>query len=45
MEQNVGLALAIADRAYVMESGAVVHADTAQAMLADQSVQELYLAV
>ncbi|MGO4408207.1 ABC transporter ATP-binding protein [Bosea sp. RAF48] len=45
VEQNVGLALAIADRAYVMESGAVVHADTAQAMLADQSVQERYLAV
>ena len=45
VEQNVELALAIADRAYVLDGGAVVHASTAQAMLADPAVVERYCSV
>lgn len=45
VEQNVSLALAIADRAYVMESGAIVYEGDAKAMLADSAIQEKYCAV
>ena len=45
VEQNVGMALAIADRAYVLDSGAVVHAGDAAAMLADPAMVERYCTV
>ena len=45
VEQNVGMALAIADRAYVLDGGAVVHAGGAAAMLADDAVVERYCSV
>ncbi len=45
VEQNVGLALAIADRAYVLDGGTVVHAGDARAMLADAAVVERYCSV
>ena len=45
IEQNVELALRIADRAYILDQGTVVYEGTAAAMLADASVQERYCAV
>jgi branched-chain amino acid transport system ATP-binding protein len=45
VEQNVELALAIADRAYVLDQGAVVHEATAQALLADDDIKERYCSV
>ena len=45
VEQNVGLALAIADRAYILDGGAVVYAGSAAAMLADAAVVERYCSV
>ncbi len=45
VEQNVELALGIADRAYIMDQGEIVHHGTAQALLADQEIQERYCAV
>ena len=45
VEQNVELALAIADRAYVIDQGAIVHHASAQALLADSEIQEKYCAV
>ena len=45
VEQNVELALAIADRAYVLDGGIVVHSDTARGMLADPAIVERYCAV
>jgi branched-chain amino acid transport system ATP-binding protein len=41
VEQNVGPALDIADRAYVLDQGAVVHQRSAQPLLADNEVKEL----
>ncbi|MDD2546979.1 MAG: ABC transporter ATP-binding protein [Burkholderiaceae bacterium] len=43
VEQNASRALAIADRAYVMESGAITMAGTGQAMLHDPKVRAAYL--
>ena len=43
VEQNVHQALAIADRAYVLEHGRTVRAGPAAALLADQAIQEAYL--
>ena len=43
VEQNVHQALAIADRAYVLENGRVVMEGTGKALLADRRVQEAYL--
>ncbi|OVZ65534.1 ABC transporter ATP-binding protein, partial [Pigmentiphaga sp. NML030171] len=45
IEQNVELALRIADRAYILDQGEVVYAGTAEAMLADAAIQERYCAV
>jgi len=45
VEQNVELALAIADRAYVVDQGTVVHHAGAAALLADADIQERYCAL
>jgi len=45
VEQNVEAALRIADRAYIIDQGAVVHGDTAANLLADPEIQERYCAV
>ena len=45
VEQNVELALAIADRAYVLDQGEVVHHATAVALLADDDIKERYCSV
>ena len=45
VEQNVELALAIADRATILDQGAVAYAASAQAMLADPAVVERYCSV
>lgn len=43
VEQNAHLALEIADRAYVLETGNVVLSDTGDALLTDPKVKEAYL--
>ena len=43
VEQNARAALAIADRAYVMENGRITHGAAATELLADRSVQAAYL--
>ena len=45
IEQNVGLALKIADRAYILDQGEVVFSGTAKEMLDDEAIQERYCAV
>ena len=45
VEQNVELALGIADRAYIMDGGAIVHHATASALLADEAIKERYCSV
>ena len=45
VEQNVELALGIADRAYVLDQGSVVHHATATALLADEEIKERYCSV
>ena len=45
VEQNVELALAIADRAYVLDQGEVVHQASAAALLADDEIKERYCSV
>ncbi|WP_456710967.1 ABC transporter ATP-binding protein [Bradyrhizobium sp. USDA 4452] len=45
VEQNVELALGIADRAYVLDQGSVVHHASAQALLADDEIKERYCSV
>lgn len=45
VEQNVELALDIADRAYVLDQGFVVHHASAQALLADEEIKERYCSV
>ena len=45
VEQNVELALDIADRAYVLDQGTVVHQATAQELLADDVIKERYCSV
>jgi branched-chain amino acid transport system ATP-binding protein len=43
VEQNVGKALEIADRAYVLEEGRIVAAGPSAALLGDPRIQEAYL--
>ncbi len=43
VEQNAKLALSVAARGYVMESGRITLADSADALLANPKVQEAYL--
>jgi branched-chain amino acid transport system ATP-binding protein len=45
VEQNVELALDIADRAYVLDQGAVVYHAAAQELLADNEIKERYCSV
>ena len=45
VEQNVGRALRLADRAYVLDGGLVVHQSSSAALLADETIQERYLTV
>jgi branched-chain amino acid transport system ATP-binding protein len=45
VEQNVELALGIADRAYIMDQGEIVHQASARQLLADPAIQERYCAV
>ncbi len=43
VEQNANLALKIADRGYVMETGAITMTDTGANLLADEDVKKAYL--
>src|SRR5678815_1337731 len=43
VEQNANMALSIADRGYVIQTGEVVLADTAEHLLADPMMREAYL--
>ena len=43
VEQNARLALEVSHRGYVMESGNIVLADSAKALLKDPKVQHAYL--
>ena len=43
VEQNARMALGVADRAYLLDTGRIVREDSADAMAADESVQEVYL--
>jgi branched-chain amino acid transport system ATP-binding protein len=43
VEQNATMALAIADRGYVLQSGRVVLADTARRLLDNPQMQRAYL--
>jgi len=45
VEQNARLALSMADRAYVMESGAITLSGSADELLNDDRVREAYLGV
>lgn len=45
VEQNVARALAVSDRAYILDQGLIVHEGTAQALLADDEIQNKYCAV
>lgn len=45
VEQNVELALGIADRAYIMDQGLIVHSSSASALLADEEIKERYCSV
>jgi branched-chain amino acid transport system ATP-binding protein len=43
VEQNANMALSIADRGYVLQTGSIVLSDTAQSLLSNQMMQEAYL--
>ncbi len=45
VEQNARLALGIADRAYLLEVGAIVREGSADELEADESIQRAYLGV
>ena len=43
VEQNAQMALSVADRGYVLETGKIVTSGTGSALLADESVEKAYL--
>jgi branched-chain amino acid transport system ATP-binding protein len=43
VEQNANMALSIADRGYVLQTGRIVLADTAEALMANPQMREAYL--
>ncbi|WP_320045217.1 ABC transporter ATP-binding protein [uncultured Desulfobacter sp.] len=43
VEQNANLALKVADRGYVMETGTITMADTGEKLLANEAVKKAYL--
>ena len=43
VEQNAQMALSIADRAYVLETGRIVNSGTGEELLHDDSVRKAYL--
>ncbi|HSM64944.1 MAG TPA: ABC transporter ATP-binding protein [Ilumatobacteraceae bacterium] len=45
VEQNAGLSLALADRAYVLETGSIVATGSGDELLADDTIREAYLGV
>ena len=45
VEQNAGLALELADRAYVLETGDIIATGTGDELLADDTIKEAYLGV
>ncbi len=45
VEQNAGLSLKLADRAYVLETGDIVATGTGDELLADDTIKEAYLGV
>ncbi len=45
VEQNAGMALKLADRAYVLETGHIVATGTGDELLADDTIKEAYLGV
>jgi branched-chain amino acid transport system ATP-binding protein len=45
VEQNVEMALTLADRAYILDHGVVVHEGAGRVLLADREIQERYCAV
>jgi branched-chain amino acid transport system ATP-binding protein len=45
VEQDVHLALSIADRGYVMETGHIVHSGPAKQLINDSEVRRAYLGV
>ena len=45
VEQNVERALALSDRAYILDQGRIVHTGTGAELLADREIQERYCSV
>lgn len=45
IEQNVEIALAISDRAYIVDQGRIVHGGSARNLLADNEIQEKYCSI
>ncbi len=45
VEQNVERALALSDRAYILDQGRIVHTGTGAELLADREIQDRYCAV
>jgi len=43
VEQNANMALSIADRGYVLQTGRIVLADTAQNLLQNEMMKKAYL--
>ena len=43
VEQNANMALSIADRGYVLQTGRIVLADTAEALMANEDLRKAYL--